>query len=76
MRQGPALAHVYEDHGDMSRTLIHGAQALVGNGDFAEVSLLIDGDRIAAILPKGETVGNAKNLDARDRLIIPGRCLP
>lgn len=56
----------------MSRTLIHGAQVLVGTGDFAEVSLLIDGDRIAAILPKGETVEDAKDLDARDRLIIPG----
>lgn len=56
----------------MSRTLIHGAQVLVGTGDFSDVSLLIAEDRIAAILPKGETVADARELDASDRLIIPG----
>ncbi|MCI5112166.1 MAG: amidohydrolase family protein [Marivita sp.] len=56
----------------MTKTLIHGAEVLVGNDQFAEVSLMIDGDRIAAILPKGETVTDAKALDASGRLIIPG----
>ena len=56
----------------MTKTLIHGAQVLLRNDDFAEVSLLIDGDRIAAILPKGETVADAATMDASGRLIIPG----
>lgn len=56
----------------MTKTLIQGAQVLVENVTFAEVSLLIDQDRIAAILPKDETVADAKPLDATGRLIIPG----
>ena len=56
----------------MTKTLIHGAQVLVGNDRFADVSLLIDGDRIAAILPQDAQVADADRLDASDRLIIPG----
>lgn len=56
----------------MTKTLIQGAQVLVENTHFADVSLLIDRDRIAAILPKGETVADAKPLDAQGRIIIPG----
>jgi guanine deaminase len=56
----------------MTKTLIRGAQVLVENDNFAEVSLLIDQDQIAAILPKGETVADAKPLDATGRIIIPG----
>ena len=56
----------------MTKTLIHGAQVLVENDSFADVSLLIEGDRIAAFLPKGETVADAKPMDASGRIIIPG----
>lgn len=56
----------------MTKTLIQGAQVLVENDQFADVSLLIDQDRIAEILPKGACVADAKLLDASDRLIIPG----
>lgn len=56
----------------MTKTLIQGAQVLVENDQFADVSLLIDQDRIAEILPKGACVADAKPLDASDRLIIPG----
>lgn len=56
----------------MSKTLIQGAQVLVENDRFADVSLLIDQDRIAAILPKGETIADAKPLDATGRIVIPG----
>ena len=56
----------------MTKTLIHGAQVLVENDHFADVSLLVDQDRIAAILPTGETVADAKPLDATGRIIIPG----
>jgi guanine deaminase len=56
----------------MTKTLIQGAQVLVENEHFADVSLLIDQDRIAAILPTGENVADAKPLDATGRIIIPG----
>lgn len=56
----------------MTKTLIHGAQVLVENAYFADVSLLIDGDRISAILPKGETIADAEPLDATGRIVIPG----
>ncbi len=56
----------------MTRTLIQGGRVLVGNDAFHDVSLLIDGDRIEAILPSVETVENAETLDASHRLIIPG----
>jgi guanine deaminase len=56
----------------MTKTLIQGAQVLVENDRFSNVSLLIQNDRIAAILPKGETVSDAKPLDASGRMVIPG----
>ncbi|WP_299783753.1 amidohydrolase family protein [uncultured Marivita sp.] len=56
----------------MTRTLIQGAQVLIENDHFADVSLLIENDQIAAILPQGETVADAKPLDATRRIVIPG----
>lgn len=56
----------------MTRTLIQGAQVLIENDHFADVSLLIDNDQIAAILTQGETVADAKPLDATGRIVIPG----
>jgi len=57
----------------MSRQkLLCGGQVLVGNEAFEDVSLLIDGDRITAMLPAGEGPEEAERIDVSDRLIVPG----
>jgi len=56
----------------MKRTLIHGGDVLVGNASFEAVSVLVEGDRIAALLPGGADVAEAERIDASGRLIIPG----
>jgi 5-methylthioadenosine/S-adenosylhomocysteine deaminase len=56
------------------KQLIHGGRVLTAGrlgGEYAD--LLIDGDRIAAVLPPGASVGDdARRIDASDRLLIPG----
>ena len=55
------------------RLLIHGARVLAPDAlsaPFAE--LLIEGGRIAAILPSGTVVEDAARHDAAGRLVIPG----
>lgn len=56
----------------MTKILIHSAQVLVENRQFSDVSLLVDGDLIVAILPSSETVVDAQPLDASGRIIMPG----
>jgi 5-methylthioadenosine/S-adenosylhomocysteine deaminase len=57
----------------MTRMLITGARVLTPEADSAPLaSLLIEGDRIAAILPPDTAVEDAKRHDAAGRLIIPG----
>jgi 5-methylthioadenosine/S-adenosylhomocysteine deaminase len=57
----------------MTRLLITGARVLTSAADSAPLaSLLVEGDRIAAILPPGAEVEDAAHHDASGRLIIPG----
>ncbi|MDW3222013.1 MAG: amidohydrolase family protein [Paracoccaceae bacterium] len=56
----------------MNKTLIHGGNVLVDNDAFSEVSLLVEGGKITAILPATKSIDDAKPLDATGRLIIPG----
>jgi guanine deaminase len=56
------------------KQLIHGGRVLTAgrlDGGYADV--LIEGDEIVAVLPPGESVtGDARRVDATDRLLIPG----
>lgn len=56
------------------KQLIEGGRVLsAGRLDGAPANLLIDGDRIVAVLGPHETVTeDARRVDARDRLLIPG----
>lgn len=54
------------------KVLLTGGLVLVENAQFERVSILIEGDRIAALLPEGESVENAKQVDVSGRLIVPG----
>ncbi len=56
------------------KQLIAGGRLLTaGRLDGAFANLLIDGDRIAAVLPPDEAVtDDARRIDASDRLLIPG----
>jgi len=54
------------------RIQLTGGLVLVENDRFERVSILIEQDRIMALLPKGEVVETAQQVDASDRLIIPG----
>ena len=56
----------------MRKTLIQGGLVLVENRRFEAVSILLEGGRIAALLPPGEAVPDAQPLDAANRLVIPG----
>ncbi|OYW10155.1 MAG: S-adenosylhomocysteine deaminase [Rhodospirillales bacterium 12-71-4] len=57
----------------MTKTLLTGARILAPDAlstRFQDV--LVEGDRIAALLPPGSTVESAQTFDARNRLVIPG----
>jgi 5-methylthioadenosine/S-adenosylhomocysteine deaminase len=56
------------------KQLIQGGRLLTkGRLDAAHADVLIDGDTVAAVLPPGTSVSaDAKPIDARDRLLIPG----
>jgi guanine deaminase len=56
------------------KQLIHGGRVLTaGRLDGAPADILVDGDTILAVLPPGESVtDDARRIDAKDRLLIPG----
>lgn len=57
----------------MTRLLITGARVLTPEADDAPLaSLLIEGDRIAAVLPPDAKMEDAATHDASGRLVIPG----
>lgn len=57
----------------MPRLLLTGARVLAPDALSApHADILIERDRIAAVLPSGTKVDSATVFDARDRLIIPG----
>ena len=57
----------------MTKLLLTGARVLSPDALSAPFAdLLIEGGRIAAVLPPGTQVADAQPFDARDRLVIPG----
>ena len=56
----------------MSRQLIEGALVLVENERWEAASLLIEEGSIAALLPPGEAVADARPVPAHGRLVVPG----
>lgn len=56
----------------MTARLLEGGLVLVGDERWEEVSLLIEGGRIAALPPAREAVAGGRTVDVSDRLIGPG----
>ena len=56
----------------MTAQLLEGGLVLVDNKRWEEVSLLIEGGRIAALPRAGEAVAGARIVDVSGRLVVPG----
>src|SRR5215472_6955133 len=58
----------------VERVLIRGGRVLAhSRAKLIEADLLTEGSRIAAIEPRGRiSVADARSIDARDRILIPG----
>lgn len=56
----------------MEKRVIRGARVLDGVGSECDRDILLKGERIEALLPRGEAVGDAQELDARGFIAVPG----